>query len=492
MDQVRAFFSVVWTQRFWVLSIVGTIVAVLCWNMAASDLSSDFTKRQGEINTAHNNVKTINGERFHPNDDVIAGDTKQAQVQRDMVREVWQELYDAQRADVLKWPETIGDEFVKYMENRKFGDNISEVMRGFYHNYIQTRFDSLLKIVQARKTANGRSGGRAGAGGYGGEYGGAAPALAAEEEEDYLVEWIDQGALQKKLDFPKKPTTLQVWVTQEDLWVYETLLKVIDQTNKAKGAVRPDNTAVRAIVQLQVGAMASSPSTGKVIIPQPTEGEGGGGGEYGGEYGGEFGGYGGGEYGGYGGGGEFGGGYGGGEYGGYGGGGEYGGYGGGGEFGGGYGGGGEYGGGGRFGMGEGGGGDGTLLSRRYLDAEGKPDEGGSVESVVSTEFRQLPIRMRLMMDEKFIPTLLLKCANATLPIEVKQVRINPSKSGAGFGGGQARSNIRGLNQMSLDDLTEVIIRGAVYIYNEPDTERLTIPGEDLAQPGDEIAQVTSP
>ena len=185
-----------------------------------------------------------------------------------------------------------------------------------------------------------------------------------EEDEDYLVDWLDQGELQSKLAFPKKPTTLQVWVTQEDLWVYETLLEVIKKTNEAKGAERPDNTAVRTIVQLEVGARAAGPSTGQILIPQASTGEEGMGGEFGGEYGG---------YGGYG--GEFGG-----EYGGYGGeGGEYsrgGGYGG--EFGGEYG--GEYGGGGRGGYGGegGGGGDGTLLVRRYLNAEGEPDEGGSV------------------------------------------------------------------------------------------------------------------
>ena len=59
MDQVRAFLSVVWKQRFWVLSVLCLIVGVLCWNMAASDLQTQFTKRQGEIKSAHDNVQTI-------------------------------------------------------------------------------------------------------------------------------------------------------------------------------------------------------------------------------------------------------------------------------------------------------------------------------------------------------------------------------------------------------------------------------------------------
>ena len=93
-----------------------------------------------------------------------------------------------------------------------------------------------------------------------------------------------------------------------------------------------------------------------------------------------------------------------------------------------------------------------------------------------------------MMDEKYIPTILINCANATLPIEVKQVRINPSKSGAGFSAAQRGANIRGMSQADLATLTEVVIRGVVYIYNEPDTQTLTIPGEELAQPSDEAAQ----
>lgn len=258
-------------------------------------------------------------------------------------------------------------------------------------------------------------------------------------------------------------------MTQEDLWVYETLLHVIADTNKARGATRPDNTAVRVIVSLEVGRAASPKSTGTVYIPVQSEGGdlGGRGGEYG-----ELGGYGGGEFGGYG-GGEFGGR--GGEYGG----GEFGGYGGG-EFGGR---GGEYGGRG----GEGGGGDEALLANRYLDSEGNPDPGTG-DTVGSAEFRQLPIRMNLMMDERWIPRILIECANAALPVEVKQLRINPDKAGGNFGGratGGRGSRIRGLSDDA--NLADVEIRGVVYIYNPPATEQLTIPGDDEAAGADEVA-----
>jgi len=472
MDKVRTIVRVIWIQRFWVLSLISALVAVLCWNMAAGDLQAEFTKRKGAIDNAYNSVNGIKNEQVHPNDNVNRGDMEQAKQQRGYVLEVWQELYESQRSKVLSWPENLGEQFVNYMEKRKFRDNISSEMRGFYHNYIETRFDALLEIVKAKKMNTGsRSlGGRSSEGQFGGEYGGGFGGenggMAGDtnlEDEDYLVQWLDQGKLQQKLSFKTKPSSTQVWVTQEDIWVYETLLHVIADTNKSRGATRPDNAAVRVIVNLQVGSAAAGGSTGKVYIPQPTEGGGMGGGYEG--MGGEYGGM-GGEYGGMGG-----------EYGGMGEGmgegmgGEYGGMG------------GEYG-----GRGMGGGGDGSLLANRYLDAEGKPDPGTG-ETVGSTEFRQLPIRMTLMMDQRVIPRILIECANAALPVEVKQLRVNPSQSGGNFGGrsssGSRNKNLQGL--VPDVNLAEVEIRGVVYIYNPPDTNELAIPGAEEGISSSEVA-----
>ncbi len=452
MDKVRAFANVVWTQRFWVLSVLCVIVGVVCWNMAASDLDAEFTKRKSAIESAFNSVSGIKNEPVHPNDDVNEGDMQQAKLQRNYVLKVWQELYDRQRSGVLYWPESLGEEFVGKMQNRKFGGAISPTMRGIYHDYIETRFDALLEIVDAKKTSQrggaGQGGGYGGeGGGYGGEYGGGSPMGAVGIEEDYLVLWLDQEKLQRKLLFKTKPSNLKVWVTQEDLWVYETLLNVIANANKAVGATRSDNTAVRAIMTLQVGSEAADKSAGQVFIPQPTEGGADG-------YGGEMGGF-GGEMGGYGG-----------EMGGYGG--EMGGYG---E---------EMGGYGETG-GMGGDGDTTLTANRYLDAEGNPDPGDS-GTYGTTEFRQLPIRMKLMMDQRRIPRILIECANANLPIEVKQLRINASQSGSGVTGrSSSASRSRGMQGLAPDpNLAEVEIRGVVYIYNEPDTVELAIPGDETS------------
>jgi len=501
MDQVRAVLRSLWQQRFWVLSVTATVAAAVCWTMAASDLDAQFSNRQKAIDGMFKAMDSIDRERLLPNQDVIDGNQTAAREEGKITLEIWQQLYDGQSKAVLSWPPHLDSQFIEEIRRLKFGDPFpaakSQYMRGNYWDYIEKRFDGLLEIVQALKlesTVRGGRAGRSGAGGYGeeggfGGYGGIGVRGSGATdglEEDYLVQWVDQGALQRQLHFEKKPTALEIWVTQEDLWVYETLLHVIANTNNERGANRPDNTAVRAIIALQVGraAVKDGKRRGNIVPPLVSGGSSslGGDGGYGGEGimgrggygmggegimgpGGEFGGggYGGGEFGG--------GGYGGGEFGGGGYGGEGMGYGG---FG------GEGYGEGGLGM-EGGAGENQILALRYLDtATGEPLPAGD-SAEFGTEFRQLPVRMVLKMEPTWISHVLVECANAALPVEIKKLRINPDESGVGFGSSRSRgggSRLRGLQSLDDDSLVEVEFHGVVFIYNEPDKSKFEAPGDE--------------
>ncbi len=462
MDQVRVIVKLIWRERFWVLSVLGTLVAVACWHLATGDLDKEFKSRKSSIESSFKSMRDLGSKPVHPNDDVNQGDMLQAKEQRENVLNVWKQLYDRQRQEVLYWPKgSLKPEFIDEIEKLRFRDPFpahkAEFMRNHYWNYIENRFDGLLEIVQAQKTSErgsssfgGRGGGRdspyGGEEGYGGEgaYGGRG--LAAldpdQENQDYLVQWLDQGNVRDELHFAKKPSAVQIWVTQEDLWVYETLLNVIANTNKLRKATRPDNTAVRVIVNLEVGKKAAEASRTKSRILIPSVEGIGGDDPYGGGRGGESGG----------GRGEM-------DEGGY---------------------------GGRGGYGEGGRDDGMsdtdVLAHRYLDAEGQPYPGDAENFGI--EYRQLPIRMKLMMDQRWLPQLLVECANAALPIEVNQLRVNPEQSGAGFGGGGSRggmstgrSSMRGAVNLPPDpNLANVEIQAVVYIYNQPDKEELSVPG----------------
>jgi hypothetical protein len=459
MDKVRAFLRVTWQQRFWVLSVFGTLVAVICWMKAASKLQAEFKLDKAAIEGKFGEMQAIIGKTVHGNEAVNARERKEASIIADSVKALWQKLYDNQRKEVLFWPKVLGDDFVKYIDKKKFGEDIETDYRNRYLNYIKNRFDALVEMVNAQKMPDADIGGAM-------EGRGPAPIpleLDPTATPDYWVQWLDQGALQAKLTFPSTPSSKVIWVRQEDLWVYETLLKAINNVNKERGTSRPDNAAIRVIVNLQVGAeaAAASLSQGNILMPPgvasseagaPGGMEGGPRGETPMPMGMESGGAAGAES-----------------------------------------------------M------DAALLSGRYVDAEGKPISDGSTVTGQGQEFRRLPVRMMLMMDQKWLSRMLVECANAPLPIEVKRLRINPEKSAAGFsmestgaagmggmysrGGpeGGAAMMSRGMesaggaysamqlpSDLQTSGLAQVEIQGLVYIFNPPDAAMLTVPGGEAA------------
>lgn len=475
MDQVRNIARIIWQQRFWVLSVLGVIVAVICWKMGASAIDAQTATNKSAIETEFGAMQKIATTQYMGNDAVNEVEFQETSKIRDKVVELWEKMYASQRDQVLKWPPALGEEFLTYVENKKFRDPITDPdMLQIYREYAKERFPKLVEIVDAQKMAAGAVGGfgdgRMAMGGRDGAFGGGAiDPNDPNAQEKYLVRWFDQGTLRQQLEFTSLPTSLKVWVTQEDLWVYETLLHAIAEVNEERGATRPDNTAIADIMALEVGRAAAMQFKQPGVIMMPVAPMAGDGAELG--RGGE-------------------------------------------EMG--------------MPMGDGRGGefgaavdpDAGLLALRYIGDDGQPitDEAAAVDP--AAQFRRLPVRMLLKIEQTAVPNLLAACANATLPVEVKRVRINSEKSesgatmsaampsgggggregafggggmgmgrpsGGGYGGregafgGGGRGMEGGAMMASPDgmerkELATVEIHGIVYIYNPPDAATLTVPG----------------
>jgi hypothetical protein len=270
---------------------------------------------------------------------------------------------------------------------------------------------------------------------------------------------LDQAHVRDELNFPQRPSALRIWWTQENLWVYETLLTVIRNTNEAAGATRMSNAAVRTVYSLQVGRDAAKGSrTANRIYKPPTAapppgaegmpGEGPMPGEFAeGAPGGP-----------------------------------------------------------EMTFQEGALGQGPvspeqeaafLLSGRYLGEDGKPIAAGGAASgemadpsmpappvnlaSFGTEYKRLPVRMVLQMDQRWLPHLISQCASQPLQVEVQEVRINPDDGGgmegSGFGGG-FRGGMSGgslfpertglLTFPQQPQMANIVIQGIIYIFNKPD------------------------
>ncbi len=485
MDQLRKILGWLKQQHFWVLSVLVVLIGLACWWMASGTLRQLYENNQRQIKEGFNGLDTLRSQPFHPNKTINDKQTEETRQQAENVAAIWEKLYERQKEHVLNWPSGPGElspEFVAYVEKLDFGADIPAHLREHYQNYIFRHFPKLPQKINARELKEGETSGLGGEQFRRGRLDGG-PEMGAvggfEDDGDYICEWLDQAAVRDELEFPQQPSPLRIWVTQENLWVYHTLLDVIKNTNEAAGATRMSNAAVRVIHSLEVGRRAAphSRTPGRLSVPvmatTSPEGEGmvpgmeGGLGSEAGmagrsmvpghmEYGAE-----------------------------------------------------------RYGEGLGGAPvspeqeSAMLLSYRYLDAEGRPIGGGAggeagAEAVMpdmtgaaatpvdlnslGTEYKRLPVRMVLEMDLRHLPFLISNCAIQSLQVEVQEVRINPGDAGGLAGGGFDRISSPsrfgegrfGSGGSSFGDRAElqqfrpqphiatVVIQGVIYIFKKPD------------------------
>jgi hypothetical protein len=460
MDQLKKVWGWLQRQHFWVLTVLTVLIALGCWLHGANALWTEYKANRGKIDTTFASANSVKSKPFHPNEKVQQAQTAEIAKQQATVGAIWKELYDRQTASVLKWPSNLSEQFRNYISKLNFGEKIPPNLRRHYNNYIRDHFPELPKIVGALEETGEGSGGMGQGGDFDlrnyiqnrtnntGRVGAEGDPSQPYEEPDFIVYWADQQSIRDELAPRATPSSKRIWKTQEDLWVYEALLTIIADTNKAAHADRNSNAAIRVIASLEVGRVAAQASRSRNRIDMPESAAAAPGGMMGegmeGEMGSPLG------------------------RGGEGTGMEGGGYG------------GEYGEMGGRGMGaEGADPDTGLFDGRYVGADGAPipDPGDGNPAAFGTEFKRLPVRMRLWMDQRWLPQLITECANAPLQVEVQEVRINPAETGSGGGysrGGDMQygpaSGAMAAVEMAPDlepNMKTVVIQGIVYIFNPP-------------------------
>jgi hypothetical protein len=499
MDQVRTILTWLKKHHFWVLCGLVPLIFLFGWWSGSSTMDTKYDTNQKAIKADFDGLKQVRDLVFHPNQAIIERQDAEKKKQAESVTKLWQQLFDRQRAQVLKWPVALSKAFRDAVEKMQFNDEIPPELRNNYQNYIERHFVELPKMINARVmdvSTTGGAGGEFNRGGrlFGPEAGGAGLVPGAlPEDSDYVCEWLDQNVIRDELNFPDQPSSLRIWVTQENLWVYETLLDVIAKTNQAANATRMTNAAVKVVYSLEVGQRAApySRQPNRLAVAPPVSAAGAVGPEGGPEGPGGLGGP-------------------------------------------------EGGGPSRMmmqgpGGREGGMGPGQnttmtpeqeqgyLLSGRYLDDKGLPIPVGAGAAAPGGEpapapdpaaaagpappldlalfgigYKQLPIRMVLQMDVRWLPQLITACANQPLRVEVQEVRINPPdvagmEAGGGGGrpggfggpgGGGPGANLfpdhSGLQNFSAQpNVVNVVIQGTIFIFNKPNLNLLQAPG---AQP----------
>jgi hypothetical protein len=474
-DNVRPYLDAVLKHHFWILLALVPLLVLPMLFLARGKLAAEIDSARSQIESRLSAVRSVTGIQPHPNDDWSSEIDKATKRVKGQTLAEWRKVWDSQQP-LRVWPASLGPDFVQKATTLKPAAKLPRPMLERYQNSVR----AIVRTLPARMGADELM--VDGAAGGPGQPAGPPPGMidpgmmrgrpGVPEKPMALVQWnpADQQRLYASFNWDRPPSTMQVVLAQEELWVYGVLADVIARVNKpAAGAF---NAPVSLVEQLAVGYPAAedrpgAAGGGRIMVPvaagqanpmgeftppsDPSTMEGGavgrpphprfGGGGVGGPMGGP-------------------------------------------------------------------GGeappdaspDDLLRSWIYVDFAGKPLTAAELASSPDAQLVHLvPFVIRAVVDERKLDTLLVDLATAPVPIDVRQVRINVGAGGPGGGmpsmgpmggfgpgGGEFGGQPAAAPGSRPHDVT-VELRGTVALAKQPDP--LTLGLE--AEPDDE-AEAAAP
>ena len=294
MDQVKEQLALVLKYGFWIGSVVVLAGSIGVWYMSTSDLTSQTDSQIRKIEGDVSEVSTLQGElSTQPNDLSHARMNSMIDGRKQEVLAAWQKVFDAQR-QILKWPAKLQDEFLdefKYAKDPETGkvdknklklpfekyenwppsadpDPVNPSLLRRYEQYIGEVLPEYAAIAGTEWTADfskSRSMGMMMDDFGMDEMMGATSGMRRSTTkvgisgavEEPVVVWstASQDAVLKDM-FPWKgvkeyPTELDVYYSQENLWILGQLLEIISAVNG--DAKQSFEAEIREIKKLSIG-----------------------------------------------------------------------------------------------------------------------------------------------------------------------------------------------------------------------------------------------
>lgn len=254
-DNIRPAVEIVVKHHFWMLAAVVPLVVVpLTW-LAAGDLSKKIKAKQGAIDSKLTSVRNVQGIAEHPNErwaEVLARDT--AKVKRETLA-AWQRFYDSQ-APIRVWPaESLGDDFVARASKLQPGGKLPRPLLERYQEAVKNVVRTLPKRMGADdlmpSTTDEENAARP-----------KNPAAGPRPASRSIVQWPegDQGRIYESFNWLKPPTTVQVQLAQEEIWMYGILCDIVKRMNAR--ATAAFDAAIPLVEELAVGYPAAEEKIG--------------------------------------------------------------------------------------------------------------------------------------------------------------------------------------------------------------------------------------
>lgn len=434
-------------HHFWILSVAVIATSITVWYLGKKALDQQFLTDSSTNESAFSSLVQIKRPLMAVNQLPNADYAKQVGARREVligqVFEAWQKLYDRQ-SSVLKVDSRIPDlgELVlldvgERAERFKNDQRITDQLNFFHNNGILDKeFNDLFAMINLRRPRSAAAAPAPGAAGAAAPV--AAPVAAVADEGanqpafDGVLVWNSQTTTQQlvsRYQTRLAPSVDRMAITYEDIWLFRSMFGVIQTINSRPidewltvmdggeapvppGPVDQANVPIKRIEYCDVAQRAAGSALGSPGVIEDFNPQVKLGWAQDGRGGGDF----------------------------------------------------------QVGT------EGTatedqkLLKDRYLTGRDEMVEDPSQPPVA--EFRQVFVQMTVLMDQRVVPALIAECANAPLPIESRQIRMDLKEVDVRReANAQEAANQMNKIERSPHDVT-VTIRGMVYIYVKPDKEKL--------------------
>lgn len=280
-EQIRPYVAALAKYHFWILGLIVPLVLVPLLAQGTGQLDTLISGQQSQIKGQIDALNAITSRPDHPNESWSTEIEKRTgEIHADTLAE-WTTLWDEQ-APLRVWPKQLGDDFIDKVGRLKPGAALNAQLLRRYRDTASALVRDLPKRMGAADLTEGDASGRPAGGGFaegvppgfGGEFGGrpglGGPRPAAATGE--VVEWAaeDQRRILASFTWEKPPTTTQVLLAQEELWVYGLLCDTIKQVNA--GATEPFNAPIMFVQELSAGYPAAEDQPGgqgsaRIVLP---------------------------------------------------------------------------------------------------------------------------------------------------------------------------------------------------------------------------------
>jgi len=290
--QLRQVLGVIVKYHFWILCGLVVLIGVGAWFLATSGLARATEERRNQLLQTRDQVAKVRSVQSHPNKRILEAIQQEHRRLIDIVYRAWEELYRDQR-ERNQWPRELGQEFLNVVNSLGPDEEIPVRYREIYQYFIKNHFPEWYEIVDLRlppkrdaegniiRDASGKpskqdpferpgttpvrtygGGEYMGETSYPGDTGYPGSTMAGTrtgpgDDRVGIVEWNmqDLQRIRAQFDWPTTPSTFEVRIAQENLWVYEALLRIIRETNE--GATSYYNAPIKRIDSLQIGQEAA-------------------------------------------------------------------------------------------------------------------------------------------------------------------------------------------------------------------------------------------